>query len=117
MKTDFKSQLDSLIHYAPRQYSYWKEMYEWRRKYGAPRSIKCNGSYCWVLIWLDPRTGEDSVEHVSFHTARLLAPRLDCFIYTAKCGCTKRWWGSKVSILGNCDKHGLRRVYRREDDD
>ena len=118
MYPSLKSQAKSLLVYPSRTFSWYKQAWEWRRKYGAPRSEKCNGSRCWVLLWesVDDDPEYDGIDHVSFEIIRALAPRLDCFLYERKCGCTNRWWGRKVWIKADCAKHGLKMPRRFTDD-
>jgi hypothetical protein len=110
--TSFSSQLKSLILFLPHTATYWFYMIKDRIKYGKPRGPKCGRFGCWTLVWEDPETGELSPDHVSFETARAIAPSLDCFIYKAKCGCTKYWWGAYKYYLCPCpnDCGGLNEV-------
>lgn len=108
-----KSQAKSLLSYIPDSIRWYRQAWEWRQKYGAPRSEKCNGSKCWVLLWEPVNEEEnddhyDGVDHVDFKMIKALAPRLECFVYERECGCTNRWWGRKVWIRANCARHGLR---------
>jgi hypothetical protein len=96
------SQVKALVLFIPRTIQYWSYMIKDRIKYGKPKGDQCGRFGCWAFVWVDSETGEEMPEHSSFRSARALAPRLECFIYHAKCGCVKRWWGTHFSYSVSC---------------
>lgn len=99
------NQVKSLVTFLPRTISYWYYMIKDRIKYGKPKGDQCGRFGCWVFVWEDVETGVATPEHVSFSSARAIAPRLDCFVYIAKCGCQKRWWGTYRYYTTACTKN------------
>jgi hypothetical protein len=98
----FKSQSKSLILFVPRTVEYWAYMIKDRIKYGKRKGPECGRFGCWVHVWVNTETGEEDPSHTSFRGAKALAPRLDCFTYQLKCGCSKNWWGTYRWYRWNC---------------
>lgn len=100
------NQIKSLVLFLPRTILYWSHMIKDRIEYGMPKGDQCGRLGCWSLVWEDTETKELSVDHVSFSTARALAPRLECFIYHDRHGCARRWWGTHVWYQRECPEIG-----------
>jgi hypothetical protein len=108
------SQVKSLVLFLPRTIHYWFCMTRDRIKYGKRKGDQCGPLGCWVLIWESMETGAESVDHVSFSAVRRLAPTLDCFIYTDRHGCVRRWWGAHVWYTSECPESSFWRLTGRD---